>query len=73
MDNSAQNPYNPDPSRPVRFGLQTMHEMFFGFLNLRYVGHTPDSLAGSSTPDKVSAAPAASATIATRNNQTALR
>ncbi len=73
MDNSAQNPYNPDPSRPVRFGLQTMHEMFFGFLNLRYVGHTPDSLAGSATPDKVSAAPAANATIATRNNQTALR
>ncbi len=42
MDNSAQNTYNPDPDRPVRFGLQTMHEMFFGFLTLRYVGDTPE-------------------------------
>ena len=25
---------NPDPSRPVFFGLQTMHEMFFGFMTL---------------------------------------
>ena len=31
MDNSAQNPSNPDPAKPVHFGLQTMHEMFFGF------------------------------------------
>jgi peroxiredoxin len=45
MDNSAQNTSNPDPSRPVRFGLQTMHEMFFGFLTLRYVGDTPDGMA----------------------------
>ena len=45
MDNSAQNTYNPDPNRPVRFGLQTMHEMFFGFLTLRYVGDTPDGVA----------------------------
>lgn len=44
MDNSARNPYNPDPTVPVRFGLQTMHEMFFGFLTLRYVGDTPESV-----------------------------
>ncbi|MCB1685127.1 MAG: redoxin domain-containing protein [Pseudomonadales bacterium] len=37
MDNSDRNPGNPDPSRPVHFGLQTMHEMFFGFTTLRYV------------------------------------
>ena len=41
MDNSAQNKGNPDPTRPVFFGLQTMHEMFFGFMTLRYVGDTP--------------------------------
>ena len=37
MDNSDRNPGNPDPSKPVHFGLQTMHEMFFGFATLRYV------------------------------------
>ncbi len=45
MDNSARNPYNPNPGIPVRFGLQTMHEMFFGFTTYRYVGDTPGSLA----------------------------
>ena len=44
MDNSDRNPGNPDPSLPVHFGLQTKHEMFFGFTTLRYVGDTPESL-----------------------------
>ena len=43
MDNSDRNPANPDPSKPVFFGLQTMHEMFFGFVTLRYIGDTPES------------------------------
>ena len=30
-DNSAFNPYNPDPSATVRFGLQTYQEMMYGF------------------------------------------
>ncbi len=30
-DNSAFNPYNPDPGAAVRFGLQTYHEMMYGF------------------------------------------
>ena len=30
-DNSVFNPYNPDPSKSVRHGEQTYHEMFFGF------------------------------------------
>jgi peroxiredoxin len=47
MDNSAQNPGNPDPTVPVRFGLQTKHEMFFGFITLRYVGDTPESILGA--------------------------
>ncbi len=41
MDNSARNPFNPAPERPVHFGLQTKHEMFFGFTTLRYVGDSP--------------------------------
>jgi len=43
MDNSDRNRFNPDPSKPVHFGLQTKHEMFFGFTTLRYVGDTPES------------------------------
>ncbi len=44
MDNSDRNPSNPDPTRPVHFGLQTKHEMFFGFTTLRYVGDTPQAV-----------------------------
>ena len=47
MDNSARNPHNPDPTKPVHFGLQTKHEMFFGFTTLRYVGDTPESVRGA--------------------------
>ena len=50
MDNSAQNKGNPDPTRPVFYGLQTMHEMFFGFMTLRYVGDTPNRVAAGSKP-----------------------
>jgi hypothetical protein len=50
MDNSDRNTANPDPSKPVHFGLQTKHEMFFGFLTLRYVGETPASL-GADQPE----------------------
>jgi hypothetical protein len=47
MDNSARNAGNPDPSMPVHFGLQTKHEMFFGFTTLRYVGDKPHDLAAT--------------------------
>ena len=30
-DNSAWNPFNPDPTKTVRFGPQTYHEMMYGF------------------------------------------
>lgn len=33
FDNSAQNPYNPNPAATVRFGEQTDDEMFIGYLN----------------------------------------
>ena len=52
MDNSNRNPGNPDPSKPVHFGLQTMHEMFFGFTTLRYVGETPQDVLGDSQTNK---------------------
>ncbi len=32
FDNSPFNPYNPDPSVPVRYGPQTVDEMFNGFV-----------------------------------------
>lgn len=32
-DNSAKNPYNPDPSATVRFGEQSWEEMFIGYFN----------------------------------------
>jgi len=31
FDNSAFNPFNPDPDETVKFGLQTYHEMMYGF------------------------------------------
>lgn len=52
MDNSDRNPANPDPTVPVRFGLQTQHEMFFGFTTLRYVGDTPESRMATSSEDE---------------------
>jgi thiol-disulfide isomerase/thioredoxin len=42
-DNSTNNPYNPDPSKPVRFGLQTWEEMMVGFV--AYVWENPDTAA----------------------------
>ena len=48
-------PANPDPSKPVFFGLQTMHEMFFGFVTLRYIGDTPDSNSSAVAQVRVSA------------------
>lgn len=51
MDNSQQNRFNPDPSKPVLFGLQTKHEMFFGFTTLRYVGDTPEAATDNTSQD----------------------
>lgn len=33
FDNSAANPNNPDPTRPVRWGEQTFEEMFVGYID----------------------------------------
>ena len=42
FDNSPWNPYNPDPSQTVRYGEQTYHEMFFGFLFYTDAGEVLD-------------------------------
>jgi hypothetical protein len=36
-DNSTQNPANPDPTQPVRWGDQTWEEMGIGFIRYRWV------------------------------------
>ncbi|MCC7139758.1 MAG: hypothetical protein IT460_15150, partial [Planctomycetes bacterium] len=33
FDNSADNPYNPDPTATVRWGDQTWDEMMIGYLD----------------------------------------
>jgi hypothetical protein len=33
-DNSTRNPHNPDPTKPVTFGLQSWDEMFMGFMTV---------------------------------------
>ena len=40
FDNSEQNQMNPDPSRSVPWGLQSMDEMFFGAVYWKYVDQT---------------------------------
>jgi hypothetical protein len=42
-DNSANNPLNPDATKPVRFGLQTWDEMMVGFV--AYVWERPETAA----------------------------
>jgi len=39
FDNSAQNPYNPDPTRSVRWGEQTWQEMMIGYVD--YIDDAP--------------------------------
>ncbi len=34
FDNSTRNPYNPDPAKRVKHGLQSFEEMFMGFMNV---------------------------------------
>jgi hypothetical protein len=40
-DNSAKNPNNPDPTKPVRWGLQSWDEMFMGFMTVADVPPEP--------------------------------
>jgi hypothetical protein len=41
FDNSANNPYNPDPNKAVRWGLQTTEEMLLGYVEFYAPGSKP--------------------------------
>ncbi len=43
FDNSTKNKFNPDPSKPVRYGEPTYDEMMMGFMD--YVAEKPKQLA----------------------------
>lgn len=66
-DNSAFNPYNPDPAKAVRYGDQTFHEMMFGFYFFTRSGEslnlTIDPKTGRALP-----APASSTAPSVRGN-----
>jgi peroxiredoxin len=48
-DNSTQNPGNPDPTKPVKWGDQTFEEMGIGFVRFRYL----DEEVGKPAPAQV--------------------
>jgi hypothetical protein len=51
FDNSANNPYNPDPSKEVRWGDQTWEEMMIGFFSVT-VSDTKATAANLMKPEK---------------------
>jgi hypothetical protein len=52
FDNSPRNPSNPDPTKRVKFGLQTWDEMFMGFLTVADVPVEKVTVAGPPADDK---------------------
>jgi peroxiredoxin len=58
-DNSSQNPANPDPSQPVRWGDQTWEEMGIGFIRYRWldeaVGQEKTAESNSSASERTAA------------------
>jgi hypothetical protein len=54
-DNSAKNPNNPDPTKRVRWGLQSWDEMFMGFMT---VADAPPGAAAASLGASKTSAPA---------------
>ena len=60
FDNSPFNPFNPDPSKEVREGPQTFHEMMYGFVFFTYddeqLNLTIDPKTGHVVPDPNQAA-----------------
>jgi hypothetical protein len=54
FDNSANNKYNPDPTKTVRFGEQTWEEMMFGFFEVSVPMDVTamDIMRGSPPPQK---------------------
>lgn len=54
FDNSAKNPYNPDPTKRVKHGLQSFEEMFMGFMNVAEVGQGSEGGSKQATAEKQS-------------------
>ena len=56
FDNSTKNKYNPDPTKPVRFGDPTYDEMMIGFVDYTYDSRRlpvkPDAAGKSSSSQK---------------------
>ena len=61
FDNSSNNPYNPDPTKLVRWGEQTFEEMMIGYVDV-------DVPVGSPPPiEKTELAPPRSGSARTRS------
>lgn len=54
-DNSAKNPYNPDPAKRVKYGLQSFEEMFMGFMSVAEIPQTNPGDAASGEKKSASA------------------
>jgi mono/diheme cytochrome c family protein len=49
FDNSAKNKFNPDPTKPVRWGDQTWEEMMIGWFTYTNAGEQPKATASASS------------------------
>jgi thiol-disulfide isomerase/thioredoxin len=47
FDNSVNNPANPDPTKTVRWGLQTFEEMMLGYVEYYFPSETPSTQTAS--------------------------
>ena len=52
FDNSEKNKYNPDPSKPVRWGDQTWEEMMIGWFTFTPVNSGTTASARSSSSER---------------------
>ncbi len=57
FDNSSKNPFNPDPTKQVRWGQQSWDEMFIGYLG--YAEIPAPAASPGTTPPAASATPGA--------------
>jgi hypothetical protein len=55
FDNSDKNPYNPDPSKAVRWGEQTWQEMMIGYID--YIDDEPPGVASSAKTSQADSSP----------------
>ena len=55
FDNSAGNPYNPDPTKLVRWGEQTFEEMMIGYVDMDVPVGSPPIEGPNSAPAAIRA------------------